>query len=205
MADSDGALRRERDRGDLEIEQLEREIEALHVQLTAARRRRGHEPVDDHEVTTEDGPRRLSDLFGDHADLLLIHNMGSTCAYCTLWADGFAGLLPHLEQRAAFVIVSPDEPALQRAFATSRGWPFTMVSSHGRDVARRLGFETDDGHVLPGVSALHRHLDGSLARTGKAVFGPGDDFCALWHLFDLLDGGAAGWEPRIERTAAGPG
>src|SRR5215468_7138428 len=31
---------------------------------------------------------RLSELFGDKADLFVIHNMGQSCPYCTLWADG---------------------------------------------------------------------------------------------------------------------
>jgi predicted dithiol-disulfide oxidoreductase (DUF899 family) len=182
---------------DHEIERLERQIAALHVELSAARRRRAREPVTDHDVLTATGPAPLSGLFGAHDDLLLVHNMGRGCAYCTLWADGLVGLVPHVERRSALVLLTPDEPATQRAFADARGWPFTMVSSHGSEVGRALGFE-QGAHVLPGVSALHRDSDGSLWRTGKAVFGPGDDYCAVWHLFDLLEGGAAGWEPRID-------
>ena len=43
------------------------------------------------------GETTLLDLFGDRDTLLAIHNMGQGCRYCTLWADGFNGLLPHLE------------------------------------------------------------------------------------------------------------
>ena len=45
----------------------------------------------------------LSSLFGDRGGLIVVHNMGRDCSYCTMWADGFTGLLPHLESRAAFV------------------------------------------------------------------------------------------------------
>jgi predicted dithiol-disulfide oxidoreductase (DUF899 family) len=181
---------------DTEIEDLERRIEALKAERSAARRRRRPEPIEDFEVRSSDGPRRLSDLFGAHDDLLLVHNMGRSCAYCTLWADGFVGSLPHLLRRSAVALLTPDPPDIQRAFAESRGWPFVMVSDPDRDVARALGFATGT-QSLPGVSALHRAVDGSLVRTGRAVFGPGDDYCAVWPLFDLLQGGAGDWGPQI--------
>ena len=41
--------------------------------------------------------------------------MGRGCSYCTLWADGFNGLRHHFEDRAAFVVVSPDTPEQQKA------------------------------------------------------------------------------------------
>jgi hypothetical protein len=37
----------------------------------------------------------------------------------------------------------------------------------------------------------------SIVRVSEAAFSPGDDFCTVWHLFDLLPGGAAGWSPRF--------
>ena len=86
---------------------------------------------------------------------------------------------------------------MQRAFAATRGWPFVMASDPTRAVARAFGFATDAGFSLPGVSALRRAADGSLVRTGRAEFGPGDDYCAVWPLFDLLEGGAGDWAPRI--------
>jgi predicted dithiol-disulfide oxidoreductase (DUF899 family) len=170
---------------------------ALKGELSAARRRRRLESIEDHEVATDEGPRRLSDLFGAHDDLLLVHNMGRTCAYCTLWADGFVGLLPHLTRRSAVALLTPDPPEVQRAFAASRGWPFAMASDPTRSVARALGFATDEGFSLPGVSALRRGADGAIVRTGRAEFGPGDDYCALWPLLDLLEGGAGDWAPRL--------
>src|SRR5262249_45707772 len=56
------------------------------------------------------GSVRLSELFGDKADLFVIHNMGQSCPYCTLWADGFNGAYAHLSNRAALVLSSPDSP-----------------------------------------------------------------------------------------------
>ena len=182
---------------DAEIEALERRIEALKAERTDARRRRAPEPVVDHEVGTTEGPRPLSDLFDAHDDLLLVHNMGTTCAYCTLWADGLVGLLPHLTRRSAVALLTPDPPEVQRAFAAARGWPFVMASDPSRATAMALGFATEEGSSLPGVSALRRLADGSIVRTGRAEFGPGDDYCAVYPLFDLLEGGVGDWAPRI--------
>jgi hypothetical protein len=48
----------------------------------------------------------------------------------------------------------------------------------------------------PGISAFHREPDGTIVRTGKDFFGPGDDYCPPWRMFDLLHGGSGNWEPK---------
>ena len=63
----------------------------------------------------------LLELFRDKDDLLVIHNMGRSCVYCTMWADGLVSSLPHIEDRTAVVVVSPDPADMQREFAESRG------------------------------------------------------------------------------------
>lgn len=182
-----------------EIERLQGEIEVLKRQLSDARRNRPAEPVADHELTLPGGERaRLSELFRDKDDLIVIHNMGRGCTYCTMWADGFNGVLPHLEDRASFVLVSPDAPESLIPFAASRGWMFRMVSSQGSDFTSAMGYAMPDGSVYPGVSAFRRQPDGTIVRSGKDVFGPGDDYSSPWRLFDLLSDGIAGWEPRMQ-------
>ena len=89
---------------------LERKIGELTAELTALRRANPGRPVPDYTFQTQDGEATLRDLFGDRDQLLVIHNMGEGCRYCTLWADGFNGLLPHLESAVAVVLVSKDHP-----------------------------------------------------------------------------------------------
>lgn len=139
----------------------------------------------------------LSRLFGGKEDLIIIHNMGTSCTYCTMWADGFNGVLPHLQDRAAFVVISPDDPKTQEKFAQQRGWRFSMVSSKGTTFRNDMGFQSDEG-VLPGVSVFHKNADGTITHTSHAPFGPGDDYCSVWHLFDLLPAGSNGWEPNFK-------
>ena len=152
------------------------------------------EEASDHEFSTTDGRVRLSDLFGDKEYLFVIHNMGVGCRYCTLWADGFNGVLPHIENRAAFVVASPDEPAAQQKFKATRGWRFRMVSYCDTRFADDMGFRGAEGW-LPGVSVF-RKPGQEIYRVSDTSFQPGDDFCAIWHLFDLLPEGPNGWQPQ---------
>jgi predicted dithiol-disulfide oxidoreductase (DUF899 family) len=144
--------------------------------------------VKDYELAGRDGPVRLSQLFGEHEDLILIHNMGVSCSYCTLWADGYNGIHQHVVQRAGFAVSSPDAPGVQRRFAESRGWRFPMVSHAGSTFAADMGYVSTKGGWMPGVSVFRRDGD-TLLRVSDTGFSPGDDFCTLWHFFDLLPGG----------------
>jgi predicted dithiol-disulfide oxidoreductase (DUF899 family) len=80
------------------------------------------EQVNDYEFIDSGNKKiNLSNLFGTKNDLFVVHNMGNSCPYCTMWADGFNGLLPHLEDRSTFVVSSPDDPFTQKEFTSQRG------------------------------------------------------------------------------------
>lgn len=159
--------------------------------------------VKDYELANVDGPVRLSELFDGHEDLILIHNMGVSCSHCTLWADGYNGLHPHVVTRAGFAVSSPDRPTVQKKFAESRGWRFPMVSHAGTSFAADMGYVSTKGGWMPGVSVFRR--DGNtILRVSDTGFSPGDDFCTLWHFFDLLPGGVGEW-PTAPKKHAGRG
>jgi predicted dithiol-disulfide oxidoreductase (DUF899 family) len=180
---------------DEEIAALEKEVVSAKEKLTEARRRKPHQEVSDYDLVTSDGvPVKLSELFGDKEDLIVVHNMGTGCAYCTLWADGFIGFTPHLSDRAAFVVVSPDKPEVQKNFAGKRGWNFRMVSTHDSEFNRDMGYQKGDD-PWPGVSTFKK-IDGKIYRIADTSFGPGDEFCSLWSLLDLLADGVNNWEPK---------
>ena len=185
---------------DQEIDAIQHEIETAKQRLIEARRRRPKELVRDYSFKNADGSEvHLSALFGDKDDLIVVHNMGTGCSYCTMWADGFTGLVPHLADRAAFVVCSPDKPEVQKRFAEKRGWNFRMVSAHENSFTQDMGFWESDGPnpgPWPGVSTFRRDPDGRIYRIAKSHFGPGDDFCAVWPFLDMLSEGANGWEPK---------
>jgi len=183
------------------IDEKRREILALRDEMRALQAAAPAEPVNDYELAGWDGPVRLSELFRDKDELIVVHNMGRRCAYCTMWADGFNGVYGHLASRAAFVVTSPDDVETQKAFASGRGWRFPMASHAGASFAEDLGYWRPDWvgrgpTYWPGVSALRKGPEG-IVRVADASLGPYDDFCAVYHLFALLPGADAGWEPRF--------
>lgn len=181
------------------LRQLYEQSMAIQKELVEELRARGPEPVADITLARTDGSAvTLAELFGDHDEMLLVHNMGKGCTYCTLWADGFNGLADHLASRAAFVLVSPDEPAVLGDFASGRGWKFDCASAHGTSFVSDMGYEPKPGVYSPGISSLAKKSDGSIERIAHSPLGPGDMYCSIWHMFDLLPKGTNGWEPKYE-------
>ena len=165
------------------IAEVERQIGELTTELVALRKASEAESIRNYAFQTDTGKTTLLDLFGDHDKLLAIHNMGQACRYCTLWADGFNGLLPHLESAVSVVLVSKDPPDVQRTFANSRGWRFRLASHGGGDYIREQGVY-GEAENYPGAVLYER--DGSaILRKNACVFGPGDIYCALWGLLGL--------------------
>jgi predicted dithiol-disulfide oxidoreductase (DUF899 family) len=189
-----------KDASDIEKQLAAAEEELLKYRKKVTELRRQLPRPEVRKYTFKDGEGNdlaLADLFGDKNDLIVVHNMGIRCPYCTLWADGFNGVRQHLEDRAALVVVSPDDPEVMKGFAVGRNWRFRIVSNAGGSFTRDMGFESDKGDPWPGLSTFYRDADGSIRRISHAPFGPGDDFCSLWHMLDMLADGAAGWQPQF--------
>ncbi len=70
-----------------------------------------------------------------------------------------------------------------------------MVSDTEKRFAAAMGY-IEDGEPMPGVSVFKRGRDG-IVRVADTGFGPGDDFCAVYHFFDLMPEGAGGWSPKL--------
>lgn len=189
------------------IQEIQIEIMKLKHSLAEEIANSPDEPVEDWELLDLDGkPVKLSALFGDKRELLVIHNMGKGCSYCSLWGDAMIGIANHLQQRSGFVLCSNDPPAVIKEFRELRGWQYPCVSGNGSGFAKAMGYMSDEGSPEPGVSAFHKQDDGAIVRTGHASFGPGDDFCGVWPMFDLLKGGVNGWEPvhgKVDACSAG--
>lgn len=196
-ADTVAALNAKRD----QITRLRTEMRELQASIEP-------QMIKDYVLTGWNGPVRLSDLFGEKRDLILIHNMGVGCTSCTMWADGFNGVYDHLASRAAFVVASPNPIEVQKTFAAGRGWRFPMISYQGSTLAEDLGYREGGapldeklGGWNPGVSFLRREGN-RILRMSDAEFGPGDDFCIVYHLFDLAPGYDLNWSPRYRYDQA---
>ena len=177
-----------------EIPELEKQIFELTSKLNELRKTSAGDEVRDYEFSTIDGATSLLKMFGDKKQLLLIHNMGQGCRYCTLWADGFNGFLQHLESVMSVVLVSKDPPELQRQFANSRDWRFRLASHGG---GKYISEQTvmDGAENTPGAVVYERDGD-KITRKNSCIFGPGDIYCSMWGLLGLAGLGADNWTPQ---------
>lgn len=179
------------------IADLRKKLGQAREELYQALAQMTQERISDYEFPAHSDGLRLSTLFEGKRDLIVIHNMGSQCSYCTLWADGYNGIYGHLKSRASFVVSSPDTPERQSAFAKERGWQFPMLSHRGTTFAADMGFADGKGNCKPGISAFQ--MRGSqIVRVSSSGSEPFDDFCAAWHLFALFPEGADGWRPKLK-------
>lgn len=183
------------------IQALQKEIFEKQKELAALRLKEAPEEIANYSFrNTNNEELTLLELFDDKDELLLIHNMGKSCVYCTMWADALSGMNTLIQDRVKMVLSSPDEVAVMKEFSESRNWQFPSLSYHGTDFSVDMGFAYDkEGRrwYQPGVSALVRKGD-KIYRTAYDFFGPGDVYCAPWHLFELLPKGANNWQPKYK-------
>jgi len=178
-----------------DAEKLEAEIMEKALKLAALRKAEEAVETADYTFSTLEGETTLSALFSGRDRLLAIHNMGQGCRYCTMWADGLNGVLPHLEDAMAVVLLSKDPPETQRRLARDRGWRFRMAS-HGGGPYMAEQCKTAEHDNCPGAAVYEKSGD-RMFRRGRAAFGPGDLYSPVWHLLALGGVGSEEWTPQF--------
>ncbi len=151
---------------------------------------------------------RLSELFEQpDRPLVLMHFMYGKkqeqfCPMCTMWADGYSGLAPHIRRRANLAVLIAGAPEPFRGYARGRGWDeLRIVSAADSTLKRDLGFEDEDGAQHPGVSVFVSrggrilHSYSACALMADDQFRGMDLLCPTWHFFDLLPEGRGEWLP----------
>ncbi|MBC8479408.1 MAG: DUF899 family protein [FCB group bacterium] len=177
------------------IQALEKQIGELSQELIKLRAESVEmEGIPNYSFNTLTGEVTLRDLFNGKDTLFAIHNMGQGCRYCTLWADGLNGFLPHLEDRFSVVLLSKDSPELQQRFAHSRHWRFRMASHGGGKYIQEQTVLTGQEN-MPGI-VCYSIKENKIVRKNSAVFGPGDLFCSIWHVLALGGFNESNWVPQ---------
>lgn len=184
------------------ISSTERKITELSLELAKLRKQQNANKLAassdsgavEYTFESTEGPVSMSQLFGEHDTLFIIHNMGQGCRYCTLWGDGLNPFVSHLESVAGIAMVSGDDPGMQRRFSNSRQWRFRMLS-HGKGDYYREQVVSPEYENCPGI-ACYKRIDGNIYRIAGAEFGPGDLYCSLWHVLSLAGMGVEDWTPQ---------
>lgn len=161
---------------------------------------------------------RLSELFDDGHDTLIVDHLmfaaddEQSCIMCSMWADGYNAIAPHIRQRASFVLVAKAEIGKVRRWARDRGWDrIRLLSSHGSPFNHDMGMEFADGSQGAGLSVFTRDESGAIYHryTVDAEFDGDrrdtslytgeargiDLYSPVWHLLDLLPTGRGDWYP----------
>ena len=154
-------------------------------------------------------PVRLSELFDDPEKTLVLmqfmygKKQDKPCPMCTLWADGYAGIVEHLRQRVNFAVLVAGDVGTFGDYARSRGWgTLRVVSAASSDLKRRIGFETADGSQMPGVSVFRRegvriiHTYSACAELAEGQARGMDLLSPFWHFLDLTPEGRGDFFPQ---------
>lgn len=179
-----------------EIQEVEAQILTLTKRLAELRAENPGDEISNYTFETLNGKTTLLELFGGQKRLLVIHNMGQGCRYCTLWGDGLNGFVPHIESAMGLVLVSKDVPEVQRRFANSRGWRFQLASHGGGDYIKEQTV-MEGANNMPGAVVYERRGD-SIYRKNSCVFGPGDLYCSIWPLLGMAGMNETNWTPQFK-------
>jgi predicted dithiol-disulfide oxidoreductase (DUF899 family) len=154
----------------------------------------------------------LSELFsGEGRPLIVYHFMygkaqTSACPMCTMWIDGYNGIVDHVTQNADFVIVAAADVPTLRGYARGRGWDRLRLLSAGSSTFKYdLKSEDEDGNQDSTVSVFTRDPDGSVRHCYTAhpwmseeIRERGIDLLSpVWNLLDLTPEGRDNWYPSL--------
>jgi predicted dithiol-disulfide oxidoreductase (DUF899 family) len=123
-----------------ELLAAEKELSRRGDELARRRRELPWVPVEkQYTLQTEQGPKTFEELFGGCSQLVVYHFMfgpewEAGCPTCSLTADSFNGVLPHLKACDVTMICvsrAPVEKLL--AYRKRMGWNFNWASSHDSD------------------------------------------------------------------------
>jgi predicted dithiol-disulfide oxidoreductase (DUF899 family) len=139
----------------------EKQLTRMGDELARQRRELPWVPVEKkYALQTEDGARTLAELFDGRSQLVVYHFMfgpGYTagCPACSSTADGFNGVLGHLQARDVTMICVSRAPIDKLlAYRERMGWSFTWASSHDSDF--NVDFGVSAGEPVTGSPAASR-------------------------------------------------
>jgi predicted dithiol-disulfide oxidoreductase (DUF899 family) len=148
---------------------------------------------------TDDGTKTLADLFNGRSQLLVYHFMfgfgyrvddeNPGCTGCSLIADHFDGVIPHLNGHDVTLVAESIAPLDQLdAYAKRMGWRFPWVSSLGSDFKYDFGAAFTVEQQRNGADYNFRHVDQPPPqREGMSAFAIDDG--VVHHTYSTYDRG----------------
>src|SRR5205085_11246618 len=139
-----------------ELLKEEKELTRRGDELARKRRALPWIPVEkDYRFETEDGTKRLPELFDGRSQLLVYHFMfgpsyEAGCPVCSSITDTLAPQVPHLRARDTTLLLASRAPlAKLTGYRDRMGWDIDWVSSGAGDFNRDLGFQYTEEELKP--------------------------------------------------------
>ena len=183
----------------------------LRDEIAAQRRELPWVPVArDYRFEGPDGERSLAELFEGKSQLIVYHFMYGPgweegCKHCSLWADQYDAIKPHLGARdVAMAAVSKAPSADFAGFRARMGWGFPWYSSAGTTFNEdfHVSFDapgtpgeynfretTAHGKEVPGLSVFARDAEGRICHTYSCYSRGLDALNAAYQMLDLVPRG----------------
>jgi predicted dithiol-disulfide oxidoreductase (DUF899 family) len=168
------------------------------------------------DKTATRGQVKLSELFADGKDTLLVYNymfgprMAAPCPMCTSMLDSLDASAPHVTQCANLVVVAKSPVDRLMQVARERGWRhLRLLSSASNTYNRDYHGENEKGGQLPTLNVFARRK-GRIYHTycTELLFAPCDrgqdgrhvdPIWPLWNLLDLTpEGRGTTWYPKLK-------
>lgn len=198
---------------------LEKEVKLRReLETVAAERRKlpaGGQVPEDYTFDSAAGPVRLSELFDEGKDTLLVYSfmfgprMPEPCPYCSSILDSVDGAAPHVAQRVNLAIVARSPIDRVLTFARERGWRhLRLLSSAANTYNRDYHGENEAGDQLPMMNVFTRRRGRVYHTWATEMFFAtperGQDnrhVDLIWPVWNLLDmtpeGRGAKWGPKL--------
>jgi predicted dithiol-disulfide oxidoreductase (DUF899 family) len=155
----------------LELLEAEKELTRRSDELARRRQELPWVRVDkEYRFETDEGSASLADLFRGRSQLLVYHFMfgyGARltderrgCTGCSLVADHFDGVIPHLNGRDITLVCASIAPLQElQHYKRQMGWRFPWVSSLGSDFNYDFGVAFTEEQRRNGADYNFRHVD----------------------------------------------
>lgn len=138
--------------------------------------------------------------------LMFAEDAEEACPSCSMWVDGFNGVVDHLNQHVNFVVIAKAPLPKLRSWARLRGWhKIRLLSSFGSTFNADMNLEHPDWmpnlNQAPGISVFRK--DGDAVRhtySSTPEFtsheGRGIDLLSpVWNVLDIVPEGRGEWNP----------
>jgi predicted dithiol-disulfide oxidoreductase (DUF899 family) len=192
-----------------------------HIERVAEQRRAlppGGTIPEDYVFEGEQGPIRLSDMFGKHRTLVVYSFMYGPkrerpCPMCTSLLSAWDGEAPDIAQRVALAIVARSPIDRLVTFKKERGWRhLKLYSSAGNSYTRDYFGESADGEDIPELNVFTRRdgtvrhfwggeMTGQMSDPGQDPRGA-PDLMPIWTILDMTpEGRGRDWYPKLSYAA----